>query len=453
MEDNMRLTKKIFYDLAIYMIGLGIAIGFIFPFFSILLGVPKEIALTFTYFISCILAGITLGFANILLARKTVGERIRQLSLKMKHVESILTNKKNGSKSEACTTDDCLITIDSTDEFGESAEAFNNLVITLSEVMETHTEIQLFSEMLTSHLELSLLAEEALSQLIKNTNSNGGAVLIEKGGELVIEAVNSIKNHQDLVSNAKILKTIKTMERQLIVFPKDIQMDGIVIDFRPSELLIEPIVHKNIFLGVLILVNSKEFSLNALEKIALFNKTLSLAFRNSITHSQMQRLAALDPLTGLYNRRFGMVRLEEEFSRSIRSNNPLSVLMFDLDHFKNINDTYGHLVGDKVLMSIAKISLSAIRQGDVLMRYGGEEFICILPGASRNDAMIVAERIRIMVMDSSVKNNDQDIKVTISVGLVTYPNGDITNISQFTKMADDAMYEAKETGRNRTIAH
>lgn len=449
----MRITKNIFDDLAILMIGLGIVIGLVFPFFSIVLGVPKEIALTWTYFISCIVAGIVLGFANIILARKTVGIRIRQLSQKMKHVEGILNNKKNGVQGEPCTTDSCLIKVESEDEFGESAESFNKLVATLSEVLETHTEIQMFSEMLTSHLELNMLAEEALSQLIQNTNSSGGAILIEKGGELTIEAVNSIKDFQALGNNARILRTVKTLERQVIEFPDEIVMDGIVIDFKPRSLLVEPIVHKNICLGVLMLVNSTEFSSNALEKIALFNKTLSLAFRNSITHSQMQRLAALDSLTGLYNRRFGTLRLEEEFSRTIRSGIPLSILMFDLDHFKNINDTYGHLVGDKVLINIARISLTAIRQGDVLIRFGGEEFICILPGANKRDALIVAERIRIMVKDSSIKDNEQDIKVTISVGLVTYPRDDVSNTSQLIKLADDAMYEAKETGRNRTVSY
>lgn len=86
----------------------------------------------------------------------------------------------------------------------------------------------------------------------------------------------------------------------------------------------------------------------------------------------MQRLAALDALTGLYNRRFGIIRIQEEFSRAIRANTPVSLLMFDIDHFKNVNDTYGHLVGDKVLVNIAKIALACIREGDILLRYGGK---------------------------------------------------------------------------------
>ena len=448
----MKLTRRIFDDLAIYMISLGVLIGFVFPFFSILLGVPREIALTIAYFISCILAGIVLGLLNILLVRKTVGTRMRQLSQKMKHVESILTNKKKGISEEKCSPDTCLVKIDSEDEFGESADSFNSLVMTLSEVLETHAELQLFTEMLTSHLELDILAKETLSHLIKNTNSDGGAILIEKGGELNVEASDSIKDYHTLGKNKRILQSVKTPERRIIEFPEEILMDGIIVDFRPKELLIEPIVYKNVFLGAVILVKESRFSLSTLEKITFIKQSLALAFRNAITHNQLQSLAALDPLTGLYNRRFGTLRMEEEFSRSVRSRTPVSLLMFDIDHFKKVNDTYGHLVGDKVLINIAQIALSAIREGDVLLRYGGEEFICILPGANQKDAQIIAERIRIMIMDSNIKSNEQVIKVTISIGLVAYPREDISNVQQLIQMADEAMYEAKNTGRNRTVA-
>jgi diguanylate cyclase (GGDEF)-like protein len=166
----------------------------------------------------------------------------------------------------------------------------------------------------------------------------------------------------------------------------------------------------------------------------------------------MQTLAAVDSLTGLYNRRFGSKRLQEEYGRAIRSNTPISLLMFDIDHFKNVNDTYGHLNGDRVLVNVAKIATTAIREGDVLLRYGGEEFLCVLPGANQKDAMLVAERIRIMVMDSSLKHAEQEIKVTVSLGTATFPNPNIASCEQFVKYADEAMYTAKETGRNRIVS-
>jgi diguanylate cyclase (GGDEF)-like protein len=449
----MRITKKVFNDLAIYMMSLGVLIGFLFPFFCINFGVSNKIALTPVYFIACISAGVILGALNILLARKIVGSRTRQLSQKMKYVESILMNKKKGISDEKYTPDNYLIKVDSEDELGECSESFNTLIKTLSEVLETHTELQLFSEMLTTHLELDVLSRETLVHLKKYMKANGGAILIERDGELAVEAIDSIKDPRALENNNRVLKTMRTLERQIIKFPKDVLLDGIVVDFHPKELIIEPIVYKNIFLGSLILVSASSFSSNDIDKLSFFSQSLSLAFRNAITYKQMQLLASLDALTGLYNRRFGVLRIKEEFSRAIRANTPISILMFDLDHFKNVNDMYGHLVGDKVLVSIAKTALASIREGDLLLRFGGDEFLCVLPGANKVDASIIAERIRIMVMDSAVKNHEQDIKVTMSIGVVTYPRNDISDSDQFIKLADDAMYAAKELGRNRTVSY
>ncbi len=166
----------------------------------------------------------------------------------------------------------------------------------------------------------------------------------------------------------------------------------------------------------------------------------------------MQQLAALDALTGIYNRRFGYNRLQEEFSRAIRSSSSLSLIMFDIDHFKSINDTYGHMVGDKLIVSITKNVNSVIREGDVMIRYGGEEFLCVLPGASQQDAQFVAERIRIIVRDTVLKNDEQAIQATVSLGTVTYPQKDVKDIQQLIKLADEAMYNAKKSGRNRVVS-
>jgi len=449
----MRITNKVFNDLAIFMILLGIGVGLIFPFFSLALGVSSDIALTPIFFSACIVAGIILAVFNITLARKTVGSRIHFMSEKMKHIEQILTDRKNGDANQQCNPDECMIKVDSKDELGESAASYNSLVRALDEVLGLNTEIQQFSEMLTSHLGLDELSVDALKHLIGNSGAVGGAILIEKGGELVVEASESIKNPSALANNDILLKTLKTQQRQQIQFPDNMIVDGIIVDYKPCELLVEPIMYKNTLLGILVLVSAVPFIDKTIVKLKFFNQELSLAFRNAITHEQMTKLAAIDALTGLYNRRFGAIRLHEEFSRSIRSGAPLSVLMFDIDHFKSVNDTYGHSVGDKVLANIAKITSASVREGDVLWRYGGEEFLCVLPGASKNDAMIVAERMRIMVMDSIVKNLEQDIKVTISIGVASYPNEKITNADQLVKLADEAMYVAKDTGRNRVVAY
>lgn len=449
----MRITQKIFVDLAIFMLGLGVVVGLVFPFFCTLLGVPKEIVFRPLFFLACVVAGLLLAAMNIYLSRRIIGRPIKELSHKMQDVEKFLNKKRDGISDEDCTPEKCYIEMNSQDELGESANSFNKLVAKLWEVLETKNIVSNFSEMLNSYLELVDLSSESLKQLIANTEAGGGAILIEKSGELSVEASMGIKDPKTLQKNESILELYKNPKRHIIAFPDEIIIDGIIVDFKPKELLLEPIIYKNVLIGVVLLVSGSSFTENALDKLSLFTQSLSLAFRNAITHSQMQTLAAIDALTGLYNRRFGLIRLKEEYGRSVRSGLPVSLIMFDIDHFKKVNDTYGHLVGDKVLMSISKIAASALREGDSLLRYGGEEFLCVLPGANQNDARKCAERMRMMVMDSVVKNFEQEIRVTISIGTATLPNPDIANSEQFIKLADEAMYMAKESGRNNTVSY
>lgn len=448
----MRITKKVFTDLAIYMILLGVIVGVVFPFFVMLFGVPRAIVCQPLFFAACIGAGILLAAMNIALARRTVGVRVRQLSKEMKHVEGILSTIGHENGCETCTPDTCQIPVDSEDELGESAESFNRLIRTLSAVLKQQNGMQQFSEMLTSHLELEVLAGRTLESLLQSTQASGGAVLIESNGEFSAVASLAVHDLKKLETNELLLHVMKTRERYIVEYPADIVMDGAVVDYHPAALLIEPLVYKQVLLGIIVLAGIRPFTAESLEMLTAYAPILSMAFNNAITHQQMQRLAALDSLTGIYNRRFGISRIQEEFSRSIRSGTAVSLVMLDIDHFKLVNDTYGHVVGDKIIVSITKTISSAIREGDVLIRYGGEEFLCILPGANLHDAQQIAERIRIMVGDSTLKWGEQEVRVTVSLGTATYPNRNISDVQQFICTADEAMYSAKNMGRNRVVS-
>jgi diguanylate cyclase (GGDEF)-like protein len=179
---------------------------------------------------------------------------------------------------------------------------------------------------------------------------------------------------------------------------------------------------------------------------------LGLALQNALAHDRLQRLAALDALTGAFNRRFGMARLREEFGRAVRSRAPLGVIIFDIDHFKRVNDTYGHLLGDRVLARMAKAVRPVVREGDVLVRYGGEEFLLVLPAASRADAAKIAERLRYLVEETSIADGEQTVRVTISLGVTSYPEFDAADELELLALADKLLYNAKESGRNRVIA-
>jgi two-component system cell cycle response regulator len=154
-----------------------------------------------------------------------------------------------------------------------------------------------------------------------------------------------------------------------------------------------------------------------------------------------------DPLTGVLNRRAILSQIGCELSRAKRENTQISVSMLDLDHFKTINDTFGHLAGDAVLRECMHRVQSAIRPYDSVGRFGGEEFIVVLPGAAGTDAFTVAERIRLRINETAANVDGISIPFTISQGVAT-SNGE-TNMDGMIAMADQALYRAKKNGRNR----
>jgi diguanylate cyclase (GGDEF)-like protein len=165
------------------------------------------------------------------------------------------------------------------------------------------------------------------------------------------------------------------------------------------------------------------------------------------TQEALMHAARHDALTGILNRGALIEREEAELARFRREGNPLSVLMIDLDHFKEVNDVHGHLVGDEVLREAVRRILGVLREYDFLGRYGGEEFLAVLPGLRNGDARAVAERIRMTLSASPVSVLDKEISVTLSIGVATY-EGD-GSVDDLNRAADEALYRAKEAGRNQ----
>ena len=166
-------------------------------------------------------------------------------------------------------------------------------------------------------------------------------------------------------------------------------------------------------------------------------------------------MSTTDGLTRLSNRNFFINRGQEEIARTREQTLPtspsLSCIMIDLDHFKQINDTWGHHAGDQVLIAASKVMMRNARQTDEVGRYGGEEFAMLLPGTSTRRAAQIAERIRRKISDMNVIVDGNSIEVTASFGVACFPSTDINNMEDLLKAADKALYEAKETGRNKVV--
>jgi diguanylate cyclase (GGDEF)-like protein len=167
-------------------------------------------------------------------------------------------------------------------------------------------------------------------------------------------------------------------------------------------------------------------------------------------YSETKHLAITDSLTGLYNRHYLQENIDREYTRAIRYTTSISVAMIDIDHFKRINDTYGHQFGDYVIREISIIINNCLRKTDLVFRYGGEEIIAIMPETDSDQAFIPLERIRTRIAEKVFENEGFKTHVTISIGIAS-ADKHITTSTQLIELADKALYTAKENGRNQVI--
>ena len=167
-------------------------------------------------------------------------------------------------------------------------------------------------------------------------------------------------------------------------------------------------------------------------------------------YSHTRRLSLVDPLTGLYNRRHLDGNLEREFMRAKRYDSDLSLAVIDIDFFKKINDTYGHICGDHVLKEAAYLILESFRKTDIVFRYGGEEFVVLLTETPLESAQIALERLRKSIENYPFKFRNENLKITVSIGAAGVSE-DINSGSELLDLADKSLYTAKESGRNRLV--
>jgi two-component system cell cycle response regulator len=217
--------------------------------------------------------------------------------------------------------------------------------------------------------------------------------------------------------------------------------------FSIGSMVAEPLISEGATIGILS-VSSPE--------VAAFSETDELLARllancsvGSIQRARLERLAVTDDLTLAYNNRYLPARLLEEMERARRSGDALSVLLIDLDHFKRVNDTHGHAVGDQVLRGFVERVRMATRRVDLLVRRGGEEFVLIMPATTAREASIIAERVRGQVSERPIEVGEARVQQTASIGVATWDGRETPQALE--KRADAAMYVAKEEGRDRVV--
>lgn len=230
----------------------------------------------------------------------------------------------------------------------------------------------------------------------------------------------------------------------------------VFVDYEPAVVHAMPLfsnkeANKQGF-GFLLITHSDPciLEMTRMEVVKILGEMLGTVIENLLRKKRLEELSNTDGLTGLFNHKYFQYRLEQELSLSKRYKPPLSLLMFDIDHFKKFNDTYGHQAGDAVLAQLAKLVKTGLRKVDIPARYGGEEFAIILPHTPKEGAHLVAERIR-----NDVENfhfgldGGEPLRATISVGVACFP--DFADKDDLIRAADQALYRAKEAGRNRVM--
>ena len=317
---------------------------------------------------------------------------------------------------------------------------------------------------------LNLIVKK-LSEIIKVTRCSMISISTEnpKYADIVSTFENSdITNLKiDLKKYPEIRKAL-SLKKPIII--KDAQKDPLMKEVRDiiapigiRSIIVIPVIFRDEVIGTLLLRTSRvgrTFTKREISLCITFANASANALYNAFLYerldrekTKLERLAITDFLTGVYNIRYFYNRLEEEFSRTERYNLPLSCLMFDIDYFKRINDTYGHRVGDIVLREFAQFVKMHIRKSDVFARYGGEEFILLLPQTTLKGAIAEAERIRCAIKEHRFKAKREEFGITVSVGIARSPDKHIKNYDDLINVADNALFKAKDKGRDQIFAH
>ena len=332
----------------------------------------------------------------------------------------------------------------------ENTKLFNKMNGLISDL----EKINNISSNLTSYLDINSMLNFLVKEMRANFNYINVTIwLFSQNGELEIRA--SAGYGEDYLEECRVSVSAGegitgwVAENNVPVLVQDTSADPRYIgrsDLILSEIAV-PLKISNHVIGVL---NVEKEGLNSLDKndlriISIMCSHLSTAIDNTFKYEETEKLAVTDGMTGMYNYRYFINRLKEELARAKKLNIPLSIIMIDIDFFKDINDTYGHIIGDKIIKELAELLRSIVRKGDIVTRYGGDEFFVILPGSSKNFTIKLAKRIMKSV---NTFKFTKDIALTLSLGTVSYPS-DASTMDSLLRWVDDALYAAKKKGRNR----
>lgn len=310
-----------------------------------------------------------------------------------------------------------------------------------------------------SEIELSRLLNGILTRAVSLLNASGGELgLFDKADRSITIVANystkSDRQGQRFAMGEGILGEVAQTKTPLLRHGHSFDNSAALTKMQQEEwygIMAVPLIVGNNLVGAIMVAESdenREFTSENLRLLTLFAQQAAMALRNAQLLEDARHKAEIDSLTGLYNHRHFFEMAKTEVERAKRYALPLTAIMFDIDHFKAVNDTYGHAVGDQILKSIAGLCRQLFRNVDIVGRYGGEEFAVLLPETDVDEALQVAERLRKAVAATVIINHRQHVSVTISLGLAQLERN-CKSVGILVDRADKALYAAKHKGRNR----
>lgn len=341
------------------------------------------------------------------------------------------------------------------DEFEHLGQGFNRMVMNLDARDRRISRFNELSKLLITSLEPDVLLNKALNSMVLLTDSIMGIVYLHDEENKTLTPATSFGIGEENLKPIKVGEGMAgacAIEKKAIVL-KDVPGENLLLDagfakVKPTGVAWFAMCYKEKLLGVFAIGSLQMYNEDEMRHMEYLVSQIAIALDNALIHQKIEHLSITDPLTGLFNRRHFIEKTTHRLAEARRYHFPVALLVLDIDHFKRINDQYGHQQGDAILTELAALLRQTSREVDVWARYGGEEFVCCLPYNTAGQALEAAEKLRRAVADHLFSGLNAG-KITISIGVAAIEEEEAQTLDDLFRLADGRLYQAKQAGRNR----
>ncbi|MCF7927232.1 MAG: sensor domain-containing diguanylate cyclase, partial [Candidatus Izimaplasma sp.] len=409
--------NHVYYKIVLKIITLGLSITIIIPVILILFGFDYLEIVTVGNIVSFLLVGILASFLLYFVSTsilKTVFDDIKDRINSVKEY----TEQKNFSELDINEVlEECQFPIEGSDPVSDISTELNKFIEAMIKGMYNEYFSRETMEAFSAELNITDLSDKILSYLMSMTNSNAGLLVTKEEGAFIVRANKYIESPNRLLESGILKDCLENQKSATVLFDKQVHIDTTLIKFSPKSIKVEPIVYKGNTLGAILIASNSAYDQTMWrDTLFLLRHTMAIGLYNAINHERIKKIAKRDPLTNTFNRNYGMQLSEELLQKARDLKGDLSILMFDIDKFKDINDTHGHQAGDYILKRLVDVIQNLIRKDDLMFRYGGDEFVVSFYGMNEDVLKNKVKLIQQKVKEFKFKFDNTAIKVELSQG-------------------------------------